>query len=113
MLLVVGHHRELERRMRLVVVVVVRRSLDEGEVGLHIRHEEAREIRILGEEERHSLEGVERRSRVQVEEVGRSLGVGHMADMGCEMVVEEHHIDQVAGSHGAAAVGRIAREEVL
>lgn len=110
MLLVAGHRRELGRRMRLVAVVV-RRSLEEAEVGLRIRHEEERESRNL-EEEHHSLVEVERRSLVEVEEVGRNLGVDRMADMGCEMV-EGRHIDLVVGSHEAAAFGRIAREEVL
>lgn len=117
MLLVAGRRRELERRMRLVAVVV-RRSLEGAEVGLHNRHEAERESRnregehhSLVVEERRILVVEERRSLVVVE-VGRNLGVGRVADMGCEMV-EERHIDRVAGSHEAAVVGRIAREGVL
>lgn len=117
MLLVAGHRRELERRMR-PVPVVVRRNLEEVEVELHNRHEEERESRNL-EREHHSLEVVERRILVVEErrslvevEVGRNLGAGRKAGTGCE-VVEERHIDWVAGSHEAAVVGRIVREEVL
>lgn len=110
MLLVAGHRRELERHMRLVAVVV-RRSLAEAEVGLHSHHEEEQESRNLGEEH-HSLGVEERRSLVEVEEVGHNLGVDRMADMGCEMV-EERHTARVAGNHGAVVAGHSGREEVL
>lgn len=115
MLLVAGHRRELERRMRLVPVVV-RHNLEGVEVGLRNLEGEHHSLvvverRILVVEERRSLVEVERRSLVEVE-VGRNLGAGRKAGMGCEMV-EERHIDRVAGNHEAAVVGRIAREEVL
>lgn len=115
LLVVVLRRKALVRHMRLAGVVrrslvaaaVVLRSLDEVEAGRRIHREEEQENRnLVAEEVDRSLAWEEERHNLGV------VAVDHTAGKGCAMV-EERHIDRVAGNLEEAVVDRTGREEVL